>query len=93
VRAVVLGLTARGLSQRAICDELNALGLKSPRGGLWHLPTLQRIMKRCAPEPRVRYLTAKLRRDGHTTQDIVSELAKRGAFMPMETKNMHSKAA
>lgn len=48
MRGVLLGLKARGLSQRAMADELNQLGLASPRGGRWHLPTVQRVMARLA---------------------------------------------
>lgn len=48
LRGVLDGLRARGLSQRAIADELNALGIKSPRGGEWHLRPLQRVMARLA---------------------------------------------
>lgn len=46
VQDVVLGLQARGLSQRAIVAELNALGVKTANGGAWHLPTVQRVMAR-----------------------------------------------
>jgi DNA invertase Pin-like site-specific DNA recombinase len=48
LRGMLLDLKARGLSQRAIADELNALGIKAPRGGKWHLQTLQRVMARFA---------------------------------------------
>ncbi len=46
LRAVLGGLQARGLSQRAIAAELNALGVQAPRGGTWHLPTVQRVLAR-----------------------------------------------
>lgn len=49
MRGVLLGLKARGLSQRAMVAELNALDLPSPRGVRWHLPTLQRVLARIAP--------------------------------------------
>jgi len=48
VRKVVQGLQARGLSQRAIADELNALGVRTANGGAWHLPTVQRVLARIA---------------------------------------------
>jgi DNA invertase Pin-like site-specific DNA recombinase len=43
---VLHGLKARGLSQRAIAKEMNGLGIKSPRGGQWHLITVQRVLAR-----------------------------------------------
>ena len=46
LRDAIFGLCERGLSQRAIVAELNALEIKAPRGGRWHLPTLQRVMAR-----------------------------------------------
>lgn len=48
MRGVLLGLRARGLSRRAIARELNGLGIKSPRGGKWHLITVQRVLARLA---------------------------------------------
>ncbi len=48
LRGVLEGFLARGLSQRAIVRELNALGVKSPGGGAWHLRPLQRVMARLA---------------------------------------------
>jgi DNA invertase Pin-like site-specific DNA recombinase len=46
LRATLKGLQAQRLSQRAIADELNALGIPAPRGGAWHLPTVQRVLAR-----------------------------------------------
>lgn len=46
LRATLRGLQEQGLSQRAIADELNRLGIKAPRGGEWHLPTVQRVLAR-----------------------------------------------
>jgi len=80
VRGVLLGLKARGLSQRAIADELNALGIKAPRGGQWHLPTVQRVMARLQPEQLVLQLVAELRGQGMTLRAIADELTVRGAF-------------
>ena len=47
LRGVLLGL--KNLSQRAIANKMNSLGIKSPRGGQWHLPTVQRVIARLAP--------------------------------------------
>lgn len=46
LKATLRGLQKQGLSQRAIADELNALGIPAPRGGAWHLPTVQRVLAR-----------------------------------------------
>ena len=46
LRKVLLGLQGRGLSQRAIANELNQIGITAPRGGRWHLPTVQRALAR-----------------------------------------------
>jgi DNA invertase Pin-like site-specific DNA recombinase len=48
LRKVLKDMVGRGLSQRAIADELNTLGIKTPRGGEWHLQTVQRVMARLA---------------------------------------------
>jgi hypothetical protein len=45
LKGVIEGMKARGLSQRAMCDELNRLGIKTTRGGEWSLIQLQRVMK------------------------------------------------
>jgi DNA invertase Pin-like site-specific DNA recombinase len=46
MRSVLLGFKARGLSQRKMVVELNQLGIASPHGARWHLPTVQRVMAR-----------------------------------------------
>ncbi|WP_031431685.1 recombinase family protein [Methylomicrobium agile] len=46
LKGVIEGMKARGLSQRAMCDELNKLGIKTARGGEWSLIQLQRVMAR-----------------------------------------------
>jgi DNA invertase Pin-like site-specific DNA recombinase len=46
VKSIIQGMQSRGLAQRAIVAELNSLGLKAPRGGVWHLATLQRVLAR-----------------------------------------------
>ena len=43
---VIAGFAAQGLSQRATVAELNALGVKAPRGGLWSQAQLQRMLVR-----------------------------------------------
>jgi DNA invertase Pin-like site-specific DNA recombinase len=43
---MVEGMTLRGLSQRAMVEELNATGLAAPRGGSWSLLQLQRLLSR-----------------------------------------------
>jgi DNA invertase Pin-like site-specific DNA recombinase len=48
LRGVIEGFQARGLSQRAIVRELNALGVRSPGGRSWHLRPLQRVIARLA---------------------------------------------
>lgn len=80
MRGVLLGLKARGLSQRAIADELNKLGIAPPRGGSWHLATVQRVMSRLGPERRILDLVAQLEREGYTVRGIVGELQRRGVF-------------
>lgn len=44
---VLNGFVARGLSRRAMVDQLNALNIKAPRGGMWSLVQVQRIVKAC----------------------------------------------
>ena len=46
LRGIIEGMKARGLTQRAMCDELNSLGVKTAKGGEWGLIQLQRVMKR-----------------------------------------------
>ncbi len=48
VRVVLSALTKDGRTQREIADELNRLGIKSARGGMWHLATVQRVFARLA---------------------------------------------
>ncbi len=48
LRGVIEGMKARGLSQRAMIEELNGLGIKTPRGGQWSLMQLQRTLARLA---------------------------------------------
>lgn len=40
------GMKARGLSQRAMIDELNSIGVPAPKGGAWQLSQVQRVMSR-----------------------------------------------
>jgi DNA invertase Pin-like site-specific DNA recombinase len=46
LRDVLLGLGARGLAQRKMAEALNELRIPAPRGGAWHLPTVQRVLAR-----------------------------------------------
>lgn len=41
------GFRARGLSQRKMVAELNAVGISTARGGMWTLAQLQRALCRC----------------------------------------------
>lgn len=44
LKPVLSGFIAQGLSRRAMVDQLNALGIKAPRGGAWSLGQVQRLM-------------------------------------------------
>jgi hypothetical protein len=46
MRPVFEGFKLRGLSQRQIVAELNALGVKAARGGIWRLKQVQRVVGR-----------------------------------------------
>lgn len=46
LRKTLAGFASAGMPQREQVEQLNALGLKSPRGGAWHLATLQRVLAR-----------------------------------------------
>lgn len=46
LQGVLAGFKAQGLSQRQQVNELNALGVKTARGGQWSLAQLQRVMAR-----------------------------------------------
>jgi DNA invertase Pin-like site-specific DNA recombinase len=46
LRGVIEGMKARGLSQRAMCAELNGLGIKTAKEGQWSQIQLQRVMSR-----------------------------------------------
>jgi DNA invertase Pin-like site-specific DNA recombinase len=43
---VVSGFQVAGLSQRAMVDQLNALGITTAKGGTWSLIQLQRLIQR-----------------------------------------------
>ncbi|SPA28928.1 Resolvase, N-terminal domain protein [Cupriavidus taiwanensis] len=43
------GYQAAGISQRRMVEELNRLGVRTPKGGKWHLGQLQRVLARLAP--------------------------------------------
>jgi DNA invertase Pin-like site-specific DNA recombinase len=46
LRGVLEGFRLRGLTQRQMVDELNALGITAPRGGRWVLRQVQRVLAR-----------------------------------------------
>ena len=46
LRPTVEAFQARGLTQRAIVAELNAVGIKTAQGGEWSLLQLQRVLSR-----------------------------------------------
>lgn len=46
LRPIFDGMKARGLSQRAMAEELNSIGLSAPRGGQWRLSQVQRLLQR-----------------------------------------------
>jgi hypothetical protein len=40
------GMKVRGLSQRAMVQELNSIGVPAPKGGAWQLAQVQRVICR-----------------------------------------------
>lgn len=44
LRPLFHGMEARELSQRAMVDELNSVGVPAPKGGRWRLSQVQRII-------------------------------------------------
>lgn len=46
LRGLVESMKARGMTQRAMVEELNTLGIKTTKGGDWSLIQLQRVIKR-----------------------------------------------
>ena len=46
LKGVIEGMKAQRLTQRAMCAELNNLGVKTVKGGEWSLIQLQRVMSR-----------------------------------------------
>jgi DNA invertase Pin-like site-specific DNA recombinase len=46
VRPTIAAFQAKGLTQRAIVEELNAVGIKTANGGAWGLIQLQRVLAR-----------------------------------------------
>lgn len=59
MRDVLLGLKGRGLTHRAMRDELNKLEIAAPRGGSWHVPTVQRVLARLEHPSRVQAMAGK----------------------------------
>jgi DNA invertase Pin-like site-specific DNA recombinase len=46
LRGQIEGLKLRGLSQRAMVNELNLVGISTAKGGMWSLLQLQRVIKK-----------------------------------------------
>lgn len=46
LKPIVKPLLDEGLSLRRIADHLNVEGIETPRGGQWHLASVQRLVKR-----------------------------------------------
>ena len=46
LRPVLDSMKARGLSQRGMVVELNSIGVPAPKGGMWGLVQLQRVLSR-----------------------------------------------
>ncbi len=46
LRPIFDGMKGRGLSQRAMIEELNAIGVPTAKGGTWRLAQVQRIITR-----------------------------------------------
>ena len=53
MKGPVAGMRARGLTQRAMLNELNTLNVKTVNGGTWSLVQLQRLLKRLDDMGRV----------------------------------------
>jgi hypothetical protein len=51
LKGVFEGFELRGLSQRQMVGELNGLGIKAPRGGMWKLKQVQRVLCRVTRPP------------------------------------------
>lgn len=49
LRPLFDGMKGRGLSQRAMVEELNAVGVPAPKGGPWRLSQVQRVLARIEP--------------------------------------------
>ncbi len=50
LRPLFDGMRVRGLSQRAMTEELNSVGVPAPQGGIWRLSQVQRVIGRLASE-------------------------------------------
>ena len=46
LKSIIEGMRGYGASQRAMCAELNSLGIKTAKGGDWSLIQLQRVIAR-----------------------------------------------
>jgi DNA invertase Pin-like site-specific DNA recombinase len=55
LRGQFAAYAARGMTQRQMMNDLNGLGVRTPRGGTWRLAQVQRVMRllaACAVTPR-----------------------------------------
>ena len=52
LRTTLEAYVAQGMTQRAIVDELNHVGIKTRRGGRWSLIQLQNVLKRLGLKTR-----------------------------------------
>lgn len=50
LRPVFDAMQARGLSQRGMKEELNDIGIPAPKGGVWRLTQIQRIIAKLKPQ-------------------------------------------
>lgn len=46
LRPIITGMEMRGMSQRSMMNELNAIGVPAPKGGAWRLAQVQRVLAR-----------------------------------------------
>lgn len=46
LRSIIEGFSAQGLTQRQMVEKMNAIGIKTARGGEWSLLQLQRVINR-----------------------------------------------
>jgi hypothetical protein len=54
---LIAALLHDGASIRGIVEHLNAVGVKSARGGKWHIRTVQLAIRNLQNEPKVTHAT------------------------------------